>query len=62
MKKLFLFVLIFLSGCMTLTLDKTTVVQPSGKTTVVTAHAVAHCQDWFFVEHCTMNVTLDSQQ
>ena len=61
MRKVLSLILVLLSGCMTINADKSVVVEPSDKTVVVTAHPVAHCQDWVLVEHCTLNVTLDKQ-
>jgi hypothetical protein len=46
---------VLLSGCMTLNNNKSVLVPPSDKATMVTSYATAHCQDYFFFEQCSLD-------
>lgn len=49
-----------LSGCVTVQDSKSLVVPPSETPTVVTAKAIAKCQDFFFVVSCDLQVWQES--
>lgn len=62
MRKLCLGVLLggALTGCVNVQDSKSLVVPPSDKPTVVTAKALAQCQDFFFVVRCDLQVWQES--
>jgi hypothetical protein len=45
-----------MAGCVTVTDSKSLVIPPSDTPTVVTAKALAKCQDLFFVVSCDLQV------
>jgi hypothetical protein len=47
---------LLLAGCVTVQDSKSLVIDPSPTPTVVTAKAIAHCQDFFFVVSCDLQV------
>lgn len=49
-----------LFGCVTVQDSKSVVVPPSNGPTVVTAKAIAQCQDFFFVVRCELQVWQES--
>lgn len=62
MKKILILSMLIFSGCMTLTNNKSLLIPPSDKATMVESYATAHCQDMLIIEYCTLDNQMKSSQ